>query len=172
MGDYVEISMYGVSLEHYVKSCVDFKALESAEERGTYNKAIMRFVLDFTRKTAPKRVWGVGRAQLLEDMDYAVQRFRFGSLLDLDGKAFAYRCREGHVRILFASSVDEYEYKLSEMPNAFISAFQPADQFEVVSEIHGDYVITAEGERFDLEYHLVDSIVNVMERIYERPNNL
>ena|SRR5690606_79322 len=168
----MEIDMYAVSLEHYVKTYVDFTALNTAKERGTYDKAIMRFVLDFTRKSAPKRVWGVDRSQLVADMGYVVERFSTHSLIRIDGKAFAYMCKDGDIRILYAGSVDEYVNKLNEIPNVFSGAFLPISDFVEVREIRGDHIITAEDERIDLEYRLADSIVNVLERIYERSDNL
>ena len=168
----MDINMYALSLEHFVKSYVDFKSAETAKERDSYDKMITKFVLEFTRMSAPKRVWGVDRADLIDDMRYAVDKFASYGLIGISGKAFGFRCKDGDFRILFADCYESYVKQLDEIPTKFSSSFIPISDFVELSEVRGDHVITLDGERIDLEYRLLDSIVNTLDRVYERSDNL
>ena len=168
----MEISMYALSLEHYVKSCVEFKSVETAKERDTYDKMIMKFVLDFTRMSSPKRVWGVNREKLVKDMSHVVDKLASFEFINIGGKAFGFRCKDGDFRILFADCYESYVKQLDEIPAKFSGSFIPISDFVELSKVRGDHVITLDGERIDLEYRLLDSIVNILDRVYERSNNL
>lgn len=159
------IDTYEIALEHYVKSYVNSKALDTVRKNGTYDKAIMRFVLEFTRMSSPKKVWGVSRAELIEDMKFIIEHVTTANAMQVEGKAFAFRCVSGYLRILYANSVDEYASKLGDIPNKMRSDFEPMDGFTELERVEGTSAVTVDGERLDFDYRIFDTVVNGLDRM-------
>lgn len=159
------IDTYEIALEHYVKSYVNSKALDTIKANGNYDKAIMRFVMEFTRMSSPKKVWGVSRAELIEDMKFIVEHVTTANAIRIEGKAFAFRSQSGYLRILYADSVDEYVSKLDEIPNKMRSDFEPMDYFIELEKVGGNSALTVDGTELEYDYRIFDTVINGLDRM-------
>lgn len=169
----MEINSYFIALEAYVKHYVDIKAVETARERGTYDKSIMRFVIDFTYKSSPKKRWSVSKAELKEDMTAMVEIFANPSAIDVGGKALCYRNHYGELRVVFAPYADQVMYELSQLPKFVLSDLAPDMEYGFLDVKVGDgYAVAPDGSEIPFDNHPIDTIINVVDRVYTAENNL
>lgn len=159
------LNPYFIALEQYVKYYVSPKALDSAKENGTYDKAIMRCVLDFTRMSAPKKNWGISRQELVEDMNFAVKAVYYGpAACKLEGKAYAFINRDNDMRIVYADSVEDFLNISEEIPRKLVDALTSIGRFVELSEVGFDYIVTTNDERLELKYGWSFAAVNGIDR--------
>lgn len=162
----MSVSSYAVALEFYVKNKADYKAVKTAREKSTFDKMIAHFTLDFTKRTSPKKTWGVTRAELIEDMTYMVEVFEDFTAVDVGGLALGYRNKRGNFRIVFAESDREMLEELAFLPYEFMDDILPASpgDFRVLSEVSLKDAQYSDGERVTFDDHFLDTFVNLAGR--------
>lgn len=159
-------SSYAMSLEFYVKSFVKYKSVATSRENGTYDKMLMRFVMDFTYKTSPKKTWDVSRAVLLEDMKSLVEIFETYNYVNMRGGIYLFDVQDGSPMFIFADNEIEAWDSLFDFPDfasPYLSPSLSSGIAKVTQLTPNDFTI--DGQTFKLNYRLIDHVVNIADRL-------